>query len=67
MIKVLSATAGALGLTPQEQTALATKRVYVSVALYGAGLLALGLLWATAPERKNRYLSLSAASVRTVS
>jgi hypothetical protein len=54
MIRVLSATAGALGLTPQEEAAVVTKRVYVNTVLIGGGLLALGWLWYTAPKRRNR-------------
>jgi hypothetical protein len=51
MIKVLSA-AGSLGLTPEEQAALATKRVWTNTLLMGGGLLALGWLWYTSPKRK---------------
>jgi hypothetical protein len=54
MIRVLSATAGALGLTPQEEAAAATKRVWANTLLMGGGLLALGWLWYTSPKRKKR-------------
>jgi hypothetical protein len=54
MIRVISATAGALGLTPEETAAVATKRAWVNVTLMGGSLLALGLLWYTSPKRKKR-------------
>jgi hypothetical protein len=53
MIKVLSA-AGSLGLTPQEEAAVATKRVWANTLLFGGGLLTLGLIWYTSPKRKKR-------------